>query len=181
MLYEATPDNLRFIVRAVGTLKKEQILRFFSDTVDSMNLEYYIKELTDSRIFDYDETRELVSWHTRTRFIDAIVEARIKAFWIITSFRSNAIKEIDLLPYPSQFQFITHNNGVYDITVVNMPQDAMLAQSARNRTLYEGVEDEVNHIALVSNERLGLALGPYGFDSFCTLDKDMKPQYGTWN
>ena len=103
MLYEATPDNLRLVVRTAGTLLREQICRFFSDTDDSLNVEYYIKELTAQRIFDFEEEKDTVSWHTAPRANEASVQARIQAFWIIASFRSRAVKEIVLLPYPSQF------------------------------------------------------------------------------
>ena len=181
MLYEATPDNLRLVVRTAGTLLRDQLLRFFSDTDDSLNVEYYIKELAAQRIFDYDDGKETVSWHTASRVTEAVAQARIQAFWIIASFRSRAVKEIVLLPYPSQFLFLTHTNDVYDISCCTGTTDAMLVKRARQATICEGVEDEVNHIALVTSERVGRQLGAYGFDSYCVLDGNCKPQYRTWS
>ena len=181
MLYEATPDNLRLVVRTAGTLLREQICRFFSDTDDSLNVEYYIKELTAQRIFDFEEEKDTVSWHTAPRVNETSVQARIQAFWIIASFRSRAVKEIVLLPYPSQFLFLTHTNDVYDISVCTGTTDAMLVKRMRQATVCDGVEDEVNHIALVSSDRVGRQLGAYGFDSYCTLDGNRKPQYRTWS
>ena len=75
MLYEATPDNLRLVVRTAGTLLRDQLLRFFSDTDDSLNVEYYIKELAAQRIFDYDDGKETVSWHTASRVTEAVAQA----------------------------------------------------------------------------------------------------------
>ena len=180
MLYEATPDNLRLVVRTAGALAREQLLRFFSDTDDTLNVEYYIKELVAQRIFDYDQGKDIVSWHTAPQAAPSLVSSRIQAFWIIVSFRSKYIKEIVLLPYPSQFLFITHGNDVYDISFCSGTTDAMLVKRAREATLCEGLPDEVNHIALVSSEKVGQQLGAYGFDSFCVLDQDHKPQYRTW-
>ena len=181
MLYEATPNNLRLAVRTAGYLAREQLIRFFSDTDDALNVEYYIREFVAERILDYDEKVDVLSWHSGPKVGAADIANRIKAFWIITSFRSKAVKEILLLPYPSQFIFITSDNAVYDISVCSSTMEAMLVERNRKMTLCEGVEDEVNHIAIVNSERLGEQLGAYGFDSYCTLDREHRPHYCTWN
>ena len=180
MIFEATPDNLRLLVRTAGCLQKEQLLRFFSDTDDTLNVEYYIRELVAQRIMDYDEGKDRVSWHTAPKIKEPAVHARIWTFWVPVSFRSKAIKDIILLPYPSQFLFITHGNDVYDVSFCSGTTDAMLMERNRRATLCEGIDDEVNHIAVVNSEGIGRQLGAYGFDSYCVLDRNFKPQYYTW-
>lgn len=181
MLYEATPENLRSLVRTANTLEREQVIRFFSDAVDGFNVPYYINQAIAKRVFDYDEAKDTIRWHTAPKITDSEIKNRIRAFWIIASFRSRNVREINLMPYPSQFLFITHENEVYDLTVCYSKMDANLA--ARNRKLYqfEGVEDEVNHIAIVPNEVVGKDIAPFGFDSFCVYDQDHVPRYSTWN
>ena len=41
-------------------------------------------------------------------------------------------------------------------------------------------DDDVNHIAIVNDEKTGLAIGGYGFDSFCILDANKIPRYQQW-
>ena len=63
MRYVETPANLRELLHICGSLKVDQIYRFFSDTVDSGNLEYYIQSLIDYNLADFDEGKGILSWH----------------------------------------------------------------------------------------------------------------------
>ena len=182
MLYESTPNNITAFMHAVGVANKEQILKFFSDVPDAINIEYYLEQLVKNRLLDYDEYKKLYSWHAMAQINDAEKRLRIHALWVIVSFRSNQIREISVLLYPSQFLFVTHENEVYDITVCYSKTDASLAARKLRMSRIEGVEDDINHIAVVNSDVLGVEIGAYGiFDSYCILDKAHKPRYGTWS
>ena len=182
MLYESTPNNIAAFMHAVGVAKKQQILKFFSDVPDAVQIEYMLDQLVKDRLLDYNESTEIYNWHTMAKINDSDKRLRILALWVIASFRSNQVREISLLLYPSQFLFVTHDNEVYDITVCHTKSEAALAARKLRMSRIEGVEDDINHIAVVNSDALGVEIGAYGiFDSYCILDKAHKPRYGTWN
>lgn len=181
MLYESTPNNMIAMVRSVGYVGRDQLVRFFSDVADSVRIEYYIKQLGKSRLFDIDEAKNIISWHMGPKINEREIKRRIRAFWVIaSSFRSEGIRDVTLLPYPSQFMFVTHKNEVYDLTVLSSKEEATVAQRKHSMWKIDGVEDDVNHIVIVDSEALGKSLDAYGFDSYCVLDRSYKPKYGTW-
>lgn len=181
MLYESTLDNILALVHATGYIQKEQLLRFFSDVKDSINVEYYLAQLVKNRLMDCDERTNIISWHGIRKIRSSEVQRRIQSLWILVSFRSMNVRDITLLPYPAQYMFVTHANDVYDVTTISSREEAAVAQKKMRLGQIEGVEDDVNHIAIVDNEALGQELGPYGFDSYCLLDLAHRPRYGTWS
>lgn len=181
MLYELTSDNIIALVRAVGYINREQLLRFFSDATDPSVTDYYIDQLCKTRMFDYDENKNIVSWHMACPISDNEIKRRVRALWVVASFKSKNIRDITLLSYPLQFMFVTHEEDVYDLAVLSSKEEAAVAQRKLRGLRIEGVEDDINHIAIVDTETLGKSLGNYGFDSYCVLDRSYKPKYGTWN
>ena len=180
MIYESTVDNLITLMRVVGCLKKDQILAFFSDCTDANNVDYYIKQLIQHRILDYDEKKDLVSYHLAPKIKDAEMLKRIQAFWVVVSFRSNNVRELALMPYPTQFILVTDDNEVYDLTVCMARTDAQLAARVRKAGEIAGVPDEVNHVAITNTVADGEELAKYGFDSFCVINANKVPEYHTW-
>lgn len=181
MIYESTPDNIAVLLNAVEVASEAQLLRFFADASDAHNVEYYLSLLTKNRILDYDENKKRFSWHNAPKLSESVIQSRIKAFWAPAALMSGSVREISLLPHPSQFMFVTSENEVYDLTVCSSKTDAALAAKKRRLWEIEGVRDEVNHVAIVDNETVGRELGDYGFDYFCVFDKNFKPRYFTWN
>ena len=187
MIYEATVDNLRALMRACVVLDREQIYRFFSAHHDKEKIDFFIDFLIKERVLDEDETKKSRVWlHRQSRPVsrpqEGQIAARIKAFWVIASFGSDNIADIALLEYPAQFMFVTSDNEIYDLTVCDSPQVAAVA--AHKRALFalrdSKYEDDVNHIAIVDSEKVGLAISDYGFDSFCILDANKVPRYQQW-
>ena len=86
-----------------------------------------------------------------------------------------------MLPYPTEYLFITTENVVYDITVVENRSIAYAARSQWRERNVGGVEDETIHIAVCFNEEMAEEIAEYEFDSFCILDDDHRPIYGTWD
>lgn len=187
MIYEATVDNLQALMRACIVLDRTKIYRFFSAHHDQSRIDFFIDFLIKERVLDADETKKNRVWLRRqarpiSRPKEAVIASRIKAFWVIASFGCDNIADIALLEYPAQFMFVTTNNEIYDLTVCDTPQVAAVA--AHKRALYAlhdaKYDDDVNHIAIVNDEKTGLAIGGYGFDSFCILDANKIPRYQQW-
>ncbi len=180
MIYEATIDNLVMLLKTVGELNRDQLLRFFRNAHDSRNVDFYITQLCKDRVLDYDEARNRVRFHKAPKIKDVEISKRIQAFWIIASFGSENVREVALLEYPSQFIFITHDNEVYDLTVCLTRSDAQMAVRYRKSCMIEGMPDDINHIAIVNTIEEGEALSAYGFDSYCILDSTKAPHYYEW-
>lgn len=181
MLYEQTPVNLEMLVREIGIVKREQLVRFFSDVESEKRINYYIKVMIENHQFLYDKDRDLIQWHTTPKQILEEREKRIEAFWIPVSFRSTNVKEIIVLHYPFQFMMITHDDEIYDIAVCYDSSTAYVARRRIEMSMLPEIEDEVNHILLTNEEETGNKLGKYGFDSFCILDEKNEPHYFEWD
>lgn len=180
MIYKNTPDNIIYILRKVGALKKEQLIRFFSDAEDSFNVPYYIEELIDERVIDYNEKYDILSWHNAHIKIGPEMARDIKAFWIPASFKSSKVLDIIPVPYPSQFLFITHDNKVYDITVCDSELQGMMAESVRKLYQVDGMEDEVFHIAVINHKEDNKEIAGFGFDAYCIYNRSYEPKYYEW-
>ena len=82
-----------------------------------------------------------------------------------------------MLRYPSQLLLISGTNDCYDITVCPDAQIGALAARTRKLVEVDGMEDDVNHIAVVYSSKVGQSVLPYGFDSYCIYNSEMEPQY----
>ena len=176
-----TPLRIKRVIRQVGFLKREQIHRFFADCEDANNIDFYVKQYLSMHEFDYDDQKDIVSWHGGSRIETTAMNTYIHAFWVIAAFPSESIREIIKLQYPFQYEFITKDDECYDITLCYNENVARIAYRQRIRMSIPDVDDDVNHIALVYNREDGEALRPYGFDSFCYLDKNHRPIYEQWD
>lgn len=181
MIYESTPHNIIGLLSSVECASRDQLVKFFSDASDAPNVEYYLEQLTKNRILNYDEAKKRYSLHNGPMLKEPVIQNRIKAFWVIAAIMSNGITDVSLMPYPSQFMFITVENEVYDLTVCASKTDALVAAKKLRMWQLEGVEDEVNHVLIVDSEDMGRELGEYGFDFYCVIDRNHKPRYFTWN
>ena len=165
MIYTSTVNNLVLLLRTVGVLDRGQIKKFFADTSDAINLDYYIEELAREHIVFLSKNNDRISYRKFPEVRPSIEDERIRAFWMIAAMGCNKVREIQLMDYPSQYLFITHDNCVYDVTVCESSVTAQMALQARKKYTVDTINDEVNHIALVKSTEFGQKLGPYGFDS----------------
>lgn len=178
MMYEATAHNLLILVRTMGQVRKEQIEKFFADADDRDILDYYLETYKAQRVFDIDEKTGIVSWHRLPAFYDKNVLARrMTAFWAVANMGYKQVRDLLLLPYPTELLVITHDNDVFDFTVCSSKMDASLANRVRSMSAVEGVEDEVTHVAIVRDTELIPQLAQFGFDVACTYDHNHDAQY----
>jgi len=177
MVYKFTIDNIISLLQTVGTLKKEQIMRFFSGELADYRVEYLLNQLTIKHILTYDEEADTFSFVGAAHYRKESQEKLIKAFWILVAAGSSNVQEIILPRFPTQFLFITPTGDTYDVTVVESEHDALLAQRVRSETILRGVSDIVTHLAVLRRPEDAVMLKNAGFDYYCLIDpttKDVK-------
>lgn len=172
MIYEDTAHNMIALMHTVGTLYRKQIFKFFSDEMSTSQQQRLLNEMVKHNLLKYDPETDRYTFSGSPKVKEEFLRRRLYAFWVIANMGSNNVVQIDLLPYPFQFSVIDIDNHPYDIMACYSEDDAMLAQRSWDTQLVKGYPDNVNHIALVAWESVGKSIAKYGFDSYCTLNKD---------
>jgi hypothetical protein len=149
-------------------------------------VKYLLNELTLNREITYDKDRKLYTAVGAPSVIDEVMERRIFAFWAVANMGSNGVYEILTTRYPTQFLVIAPDATTYDITVVETELEARVASRVMAESLLRGVEDDINHIAVLRRptdiDRLRSVLIETGFDCYCTIDFESKSvSYGTFD
>jgi len=177
MVYRYTIDNIISLLQTVGTLSKEQIMRFFAGELADYRVEYLLNQLAIKHILIYDEQADTFSFVGAAHYRKETQAKLMRAFWILVAAGSNNIQEVILTRFPTQFLFITPMGETYDVTVVESEHDALLAQRVRSETILRGVSDIVTHIAVLQRPEDAFMLKNAGFDYYCLIDpatKDVK-------
>lgn len=180
MEFISTRACLEELVLDIGSVKVEQLVRFFRDAKNAEDVPYFIQQFIAKHIFDYDQVRNEVSAHNVMPEREATIRRRILAFWVVAYFGFANIKEVHVLKYPSQLLFITEANKTYDLTICTSVSEATSAM--RMLRLFDGPVNDINHIAILQsteNKELCDAVLACGFDSYCVLDEDKVPHYFT--
>ena len=180
MLYRYTIDNLLSLMQTVGTLKKEQIVRYFMHELPDYRVEYLLNQLVIKHILVFDEATECYSFVGAAHFKKETQDKLIRAFWVLVAAGSGSIQEIMIPHYPTQFLAILHTGKVFDVTVVDSPHDALLAQRIRSESLFRGVSDIVTHVALLRRADDVYMLSGCGFDNYCLVDPSI-PEIGKYS
>lgn len=170
MVYKYTIDNILSLLQTVGTLSKEQIMRFFSSELADYRVEYLLNQLAIKHILIYDEQEDTFSFVGAAHYRKETQAKLMKAFWILVAAGSVNVQEIILTRFPTQFLFITPAGDTYDVTVVESEHDALLAQRIRSETLLRGVSDIVTHLAVLRKPEDAPMLKNAGFDYYCLID-----------
>lgn len=177
MVYRYTIDNIISLLQTVGTLSKEQIMRFFAGELADYRVEYLLNQLAIKHILIYDEQADTFSFVGAAHYRKETQAKLMRAFWILVAAGSNNIQEVILTRFPTQFLFITPLGETYDVTVVESEHDALLAQRVRSETILRGVSDIVTHLAVLQRPEDAFMLKNAGFDYYCLIDpatKDVK-------
>lgn len=187
MIFEDVEDNLVDVVMRLGELRIDQLVEFFRPAKRPKEMLYFINMLSRYSLFEIDETNRKVSFKNSAAMSDDFKRRVQIAFWILADFGCDNVREYDLADYPTMLWFYTEDGAIYDVSVINNVEDAIIAKRRREHGLTkpnsdDSLEDLVNHIAIVPWESVGEEIENYGFDSYCILDKTTnKPQYYTWN
>lgn len=62
MIYMSTQNNLQEVLRDVGTVSVDQLLRFFRNALDAKSLPRYIRTLVDYHIFGHDKNNNWLTF-----------------------------------------------------------------------------------------------------------------------
>lgn len=180
MLYEYTENNIVSLLKEVGTLEKEQIIRFFADTLMPSRCSYLLEKLTAERFLIYDAKRGWYSYSAAAKMDELVVKRRIHAFWVQANMGSKKIKQTHVLNWPRQFFMIDDEDYSYDITACTTVNEASIAKHEWDFSLVRNQIDDVNHIAVVNSRELGERLFDLGFDNYCIVNPlDHKVSYYT--
>lgn len=164
-------------MRAMGTLRIDQLAMYFRAADDAQKLAFYIKELVDYHVLIYDKGTNEVTYRDSLHMNRDTVIRKIIAFWIPAYMGYDKIRELYSLRHPAQILFITEANEVYDISVCVTADEGAFSSYARQLTLLSDVSDNVNHIAVVQNHETGKQILKYDFDSYCIIGEDKTPNY----
>lgn len=175
----STKDCIVDTMKAMGTLRIDQLIKFFRSADDARNLDYYIKELISSGILDYDKGTNEVTYHNSLLLSRDPVIRRIIAFWVPAYMGFDNIREMHPLRYPSQILFGTETNETFDLSVCVTAEEGAFCRYNWDLAGIAGENDNTNHIAVVSSHEVGREILQYGFDSYCIYDDDKTPQYYT--
>lgn len=182
MMYKYPDKNLMALLQSVQVLKRQQILNFFSDVIDPLKMEQLLYYMTQKRFILYNEAADIYLSVAAPEVADAVLNRRLYAFWVLAYWGSANIGQVSLMDEPSQFLATTTDNELLDITVTANYTEAVTAARLRSKYMMNGLEDDVNHIAVLLNNRdnteIIKALKDCGYDSYCTLDSGtFMPQY----
>ena len=180
MLYERTQLNILSLFRTVGYARPDQLIRFFSDAPDAKSVEFYIKQLLSSQYLVLGNQGNILKYRKAPNITHSAIVNRLNALWVLASFDSSEVRQVYLMPYPTELAFITNDNLAYDVTCCDSTTVAQMAMTKREQSLPAGVTDDINHIVIVPNAQIGESLSPYGFDSYCIFDSNKMPHYHTW-
>ena len=201
MLYQNFSNNLLYVLREARELSFGQIVRFFEQENNIGMIKYIVRVLISHNRIDYkpvdpskDPSLETEEEQYRAKLVyhgknatpelnDYEKSKRIKAFWVIADVGSENVNQIFSLSNGNQF-FFTSGDQCYELTVVDTEYDAMVSLKDRDLHLERNVksyQDQVVRIAIVPDEETAGKIEDYGFDAYCILDEDKRPDYGSWN
>lgn len=178
MYYKNVPIAIQSLLKETP-LEREQLALFFSDSNDAINVPYYLKHMRLTYVIEETSDRvcSLRGIQSANDYDAGITARMLKAFWIIAYVGSENIKWVSALRYPTQFVFLDSRDRLFDITYITGKAEAVIAKQERDKSLLQGEEDITCHIALVPNRKTGEAIKNYGFDCYCLLGEENRPEY----
>lgn len=166
MVYQYTQYNLVSLMQQLGTLKREQLIQFFSDEMTPNRIKYLLDKLVINHYLNYDPVKDRYSYHAAPKEKEEVVSRRIQAFYVPANMGSVEIMTIELLPYPLCLSFIGADNTCYDVSYITSVSEATFVKRHIEASIPKDTTDNVNHIAVVPTAVIGEKLKPYGFDCY---------------
>lgn len=170
MIYLYPEDNLKDLVQRLPAMVPEQLVYFFRDSVS----ESKAQAMVDTMIINHEivmtsETKYYQS-HLAPFRKREFLKNFVKAFWVIADFGSNNIRFITEAEYPAQYIFVSPDDTVYDITVLESEEMAALGKRVRDLQRVGDGDDAVNHLAVINDSADIEIYREYGYDFFYTVD-----------
>lgn len=175
MLELELKEAIKKFVKAFRVVRVRQINKFFDDW-GKVRVEKEIRHLTESQILHPQGTEDyislvrpeqrpnnLVSYHDTCRCIDMMVGL----------LHSGEVNWFDAADYPLNIRFLTAEDELYDVSYLderNWSAKSVLLPIAWKKTIPEGQQDPVNHIAVIPNLDVAQNLRDVGFSQFVVVD-----------
>lgn len=176
MRYIEPIRNIESLLREIDVVGIDQLFLFFRDEMIPKTVLNYVRQMAKDGLVDYDKKRGIVSRHNAKYFLsEGRLNSKLKAFWIVAYFGSQAVLDVVSLKPPFVFEMLVKGQAekdsieIYDIVICNTTTEATLAARILQRNAIKDVPDEVVHLCIVPDEEIGNRLEPYGFDAFVTM------------
>lgn len=177
MLYMDLSSNLYALMREVNTLHIDQLRDFFRNYQEAdLSLDYLVERLAKERVLDYDKPTGIVHFHQAGKIKDRYIANYCKAFWVLSAIGEEQTREVIMMPYPSQYMFITDDNEVHDITLATSEEEVSLALRKFINGTPKGTTDLVEHILLLKSKADYEKYKPYNFDTYVVLNRQHRPE-----
>ena len=164
MIYQETLYNLLSCMQEMGKLRRDQIIKFFASELPPMQVKHLLDQLEINHKLIYEESDDTYRFPGAPRYIPGWDKKMIQAFWILVQAGSTNVIQLMRARYPSQIAFISPDNHMFDITIIQSEQDAKLAQKIRNDHVARNEVDITTHIGIVNRDSDIKLLEAYGFD-----------------
>lgn len=163
--------SIKDLICSIGALRKEQIIRYFSDFMLSDRIEKVLNLLCERHILVFNEDLNCYSYGVKAIRKTKLIERITRAFWPIAEIGADEIREVVLSPVmSSQIIFVTQDNFVFDVAVINTRSEALIAERIRRELIPTEEKDSVIHIAIIPTAEDAGILKGCGFDDICLID-----------
>lgn len=183
MITNVLIENMYAFVKRIGAVTDKQLFRMFSEGHDQATVEFCLKTLLAENKIKRSQDSGLLIRRQSLIENDYGQILLTRAAWVLADMGERGVREYFPVNYPSQLFIIGENNICYDITVFTIQTlDSLRMAIPRYRAtlLPPKVEDEVVHVALIPTVEIADRIKDLGFDNYCILDEDNKPQYHQW-
>ncbi len=176
-------NNIYDLITRIGVVEEAQIYTMFGNTHGEETIRWCVKELLRKNKVNFDRERGIITRRQSVYENDFGQQLLTKATWLLAYMGDEKVREYMPVRYPSQMLIIGEDNTVYDITVYTwqtVQAVNMSIMTRRQAVIPYGVDDLIVHIAVVPDEEMAEQIKDFGFDNYCILDTDNKPQYFQW-
>ena len=176
-------NNIYDFVMRIGVTDETQIYTMFGGVHGDETIRWCIKELLRKNKINMDRETGVITRRQSVSEDDFGQKLLTKAAWILAYMGETRVRDYMPIRYPSQMLIIDEDNTVYDVTVYTwQTKDSinMSIMSRRQAVIPHGEEDLIVHIALVPDKKMADEIKNFGFDCYCILGDENRPQYYQW-
>lgn len=166
MVKENPRDNLMDLLSVIGLASVEQLAYLFRGEMGDRAFTMIENELRFHNLFE-DKSGLFVQPRLGPLYKRTEAMKFVKAFWVIAEFGAESLKYISRAQPPSQFVFISTDNVLYDITVVdNIAVGEMAARTWKTVYVDPSEAESAIHLAVIDSRSLIPKLKKLGFHFF---------------
>lgn len=170
------------LLRMVGTVTEEQICAFCKGYASNESIEYIFKCMDRNNMIC--KTKNVYTLRHRSMGMHLADEV-IDALWVAIGFGGYTLRDITITDCPTVLMFITEDWNVYDVSVFYTEGLAARTITWSRELQYSlalppDVQDQIIHLAVVSDHECAKQLAPLGLDAYCIVDAQGNVQFYNW-